>query len=120
MYKTLIVEDSATFRETLRSLLSSRFPHMDFEEAGDGREALNRLKDFLPDFVFMDIRLPGENGLELTKKIKACYSRPIVIILTAHDIPEYRQAAKESGANYFLTKDSSSTEEIWAVIEASL
>ena len=120
MCKTLIVEDSASFRETLRGLLSSRFPYMVFEEAGGGEEALIKLNGFLPDFVFTDIRLPGGNGLELTKKIKTWYSRPIVIILTANDIPEYRQAAKENGANHFFSKDSSSAEEIWAVMESSI
>ena len=120
MCKTLIVEDSASFRETLRGLLSSRFPYMVFEEAEGGEEALNKLNGFLPDFVFMDVQLPGENGLELTKKIKAWDSRPIVIILTAHDIPEYRQAAKENGANHFLSKNSSSAEEIWAVVDSSI
>jgi CheY-like chemotaxis protein len=93
---------------------------MVFEEAGGGEEALNKFNGFLPDFVFMDVRLPGENGLELTKKIKTWYSRPIVIILTSYDIPEYRQAAKENGANHFLSKDSSSAEEIWAVVDSSL
>ena len=120
MCKTLIVEDNAGFRATLRDLLSSRFPDMLFEESEGGEEAMERISDFSPDFVFVDIKLKGENGLELTKKIKATHSRAVVIILTAHDLPEYRQAAKENGANHFLSKDSSTAEEIWAVMDSSL
>jgi DNA-binding NarL/FixJ family response regulator len=120
MCKTLIVEDNAGFRETLRDLLSSRFPDMLFEESEGGKEVMDKISIFSPDFVFVDIKLKGENGLELTKKIKATYSRAIVIILTAHDLPEYRQAAKENGANHFLSKDSSTAGEIWAVMESCL
>ena len=120
MCKTLIVEDNTGFRDTLKNLLRSRFPHMVFEETAGGEEVLQKVNAFLPNFVFMDIKLPGENGLKLTKKIKCVYPSAIVIILTAHDLPEYRQAAKEIGANHFFSKDSSSAEEIWAVMESSL
>ena len=59
-----------------------------------------------PDIVFMDIQLPGENGLELTKKIKMIYPDVTVIILTGYDLPEYRQAARQSEADHFVSKDS--------------
>jgi len=54
----------------------------------------------------MDLRLPGENGLELTKKIKAQYPDIIVVIVTNYDVPEYRKAAFESRADHFISKDS--------------
>ena len=50
----------------------------------------------------MDIRLPGENGLELTKRIKMNYPDIIMVILTNYDLPEYREAARESMADYFV------------------
>jgi len=52
----------------------------------------------------MDIRLPGENGLELTKKIKKNYPDITVVIVTSYDLPEYREAARESMADYFVPK----------------
>jgi DNA-binding NarL/FixJ family response regulator len=55
----------------------------------------------------MDIRLPGENGLELTKKIKRNNPGIITVILTSYDLLEYRQAARESMADYFVPKGSS-------------
>jgi DNA-binding NarL/FixJ family response regulator len=66
----------------------------------------------------MDIKLPGENGLEVTRKMKARYSNIIVIILTSYDLPEYREAAGQFGADYFLSKGSSSREEIMTLVDS--
>ena len=107
MSKTLIVDDNVTFRQMLKESLYSRFPTMEIEEEPDGRDLFNRIDSFHPRIVFMDIRLPGENGLELTKKIKKNYPDIIIVILTSYDLPEYRQAARESMADHFVPKDSS-------------
>ena len=106
MCKTLIVDDNVTFRQSLKESLYSRFPTMEIEEEPDGRDLLNKIDTFDPKIVFMDIRLPGENGLELTKKIKENYPGIIIVILTSYDLPEYRQAARESMADYFVPKGS--------------
>ena len=116
--KTLIVEDSAIFRKLLKETLRSRYPSMEIFEAGDGEEAMQKINSDLPDLIFMDIKLPGENGLELTAKIKAKYPDVIVIILTSYDTPEYREAAVQAKANYFLTKGSSSKEGILKLVES--
>ncbi len=73
---------------------------------------------FLPQLIFMDIRLPGENGLSLTKKIKARYPAMQVIVLTSYDNPEYRDAALQSGASHFVSKDSLNFEEIATLIKS--
>ena len=116
-HKTLIVEDNDNFRQALRSLLSSRYPSMSFKEARDGREALSEVSAFDPDLIFMDIKLLGENGLELTGKIRASNSEVKIIILTSQDLPEYREAARAGGADHFLTKASSKASEIFALID---
>jgi DNA-binding NarL/FixJ family response regulator len=118
--KTLIVEDSAIFRKLLKKTLHSRYPSMEIFEAGDGEEAMQKINSDLPDLIFMDIKLPGENGLELTAKIKAKYPDVIVIILTSYDTPEYREAAVQAKANYFLAKGSSSKEGILKLVESIL
>ncbi len=105
--KALIVDDNVTFRQTLKESLRSRFPMMEIEEEPDGKSLFNKIDSFHPRIVFMDIRLPGENGLELTKKIKEKYPDIIIVILTSYDLPEYRQAARDSMADYFVLKDSS-------------
>ena len=106
MEHILIVEDNAFFLQFLKETLHSRFPSTEILGASNGEEALQKIKTLLPDAIFMDLRLPGENGLELTKRIKAQYPEVIVVILTNYDIPEYREAAYQCGADHFVSKDS--------------
>jgi len=106
MKRVLIVEDNAFFLQFFRETLHSRFPSLEISEAADGEEAMQKIKAFQPEAIFMDVRLPGESGLELTKKIKAQYPDIIVVIVTNYDLPEYRKAAYESRADHFVSKDS--------------
>lgn len=116
----LIVEDNTVFRTSLKEVLSRRFPHETILEASDGKEALERVDTLAPSLVFMDIRLPGANGLELTRTITKNYRDIVVIVLTSHDLPEYRDAAYRSGASYFLTKGIATSEEIMTLVESTL
>ena len=118
MLKTLIVDDSTTFRKTFRSALCERFPFMLIEEAQGATEALQKIKAFLPDVIFMDIRLPGESGLELTRRIKASHPEIAIIILTAYDLREYREAAYDGGADAFIPKSSLNLADIAALIKS--
>jgi DNA-binding NarL/FixJ family response regulator len=118
--RTLIVEDSVSFRQLLKESLLARFPKMEVLEAGDGAEALRKVKVFSPDLAIIDIQLPRENGLDLTKTLKAEYPDLKVIVLTIHDAPEYREAAYQSQANYFISKGSSTKEEILVLIQSAL
>jgi DNA-binding NarL/FixJ family response regulator len=68
----------------------------------------------------MDISLPGENGLELTRKIKADYPNVTIIILTSHDSPEYREAAIRSKADYFFSKGAISNDGIFTLVKSIL
>lgn len=119
-FKTFIVEDHDTFRQTLLEGLSTRFPRMIFAEASTGQEVLSKVESFLPDLIFMDIRIPGESGLSLTPKIKARHPETLVIILTSYDLPEYRQAAYDRGADDFLVKGSFTNEEVLNLVESIL
>ena len=117
MFQILIVEDNAPFRQSLREMLCEQFPTMRVEEAQDGEDALDKLETLSPHLVFMDIKLPGQSGLEVTRTIKARYPEVKVIILTSYDLPEYREAASQYGADYFLSKGSSSRDEILALVD---
>jgi len=117
--KVLIVEDSTLFRELFKETLHDRFPSIEIYEAVDGEETLLLVETFRPILIFMDIRLPGENGLELTKKVKARYPSIIVIILTGYDLPEYRESSSRY-ADYFFSKDSATTENILTLVESIL
>jgi DNA-binding NarL/FixJ family response regulator len=120
MFTVLIVEDDARFRKKLRNSLASRFPSVTFEEAADGKESLVKIDTFRPAIVFMDIRLPGETGLELTKKIKELFPAISVVILTSYDFPEYRDAAYQRGADAFLVKGRVTMVEIAKLIDSVL
>ncbi|MDY6987236.1 MAG: response regulator transcription factor [Thermodesulfobacteriota bacterium] len=106
MLKVLLVEDSTLFRKTFKDALHRRFPSVLIEEAADAEEALEKVTRFLPDVLFADVRLPGESGLELTRMIKKRYPETTVVILTHHDLPEYREAAHNVGADGFISKGS--------------
>ena len=71
--KTLIVDDNASFREIIKEKLRTLFPSMVIYEAAEGNEALQKVDALKPELVFMDIRLPGESGIQLTQKIKTRY-----------------------------------------------
>jgi DNA-binding NarL/FixJ family response regulator len=105
-FRILIVDDNDFFRQTLKTTLQASFPTIAIDEAADGGKALQKVDAFLPDLIFMDIQLPGENGLELTKKIKATHPNIPILILTTYDIQEYREAASQNRADRFLDKTS--------------
>jgi DNA-binding NarL/FixJ family response regulator len=104
--RTLIVEDNATYRGLFRDSLQSLFPSMMIQEATEGNEALQKVDTLQMELIFMDIGLPGEGGLQVTQRIKTNHPDTKVIILTAYDVPEYREAATRYGAICFLAKDS--------------
>jgi len=120
MAMTLLVDDDPRFRETLKEILCSRFPSMDIAEAAETGEALKKIEGRVPDLIFMDIQLPGENGLFLTRRIKKSHPSLPVIILTNHDLPEYREAASDYGADAFLSKQETSLTELVETVEALL
>ncbi len=121
MFRTLLVEDSRSFRSATREMLQSNFPSMGIEEAESGGQALQKLGFLEPDLVFMDIKLPDVNGVGLTKDIKLGHAGVVVVILSSYDLPEYRQAAFRAGADCFISKDSPTCmEDILARVNGAL
>ena len=120
MPNALIVEDSAIFRKLLKETLLSGFPFLEVSEAADAEEALLKINSLSPDLIFMDIKLPGESGLDLTKKVKSKHPNIIIVILTAYDVPEYREAAYQFKADHFLSKGSASRESILTLVDSIL
>ena len=119
-FRVLIVEDSTLFRQLFKEVLNNRFPSVEVYEATEGGEALLQVETLRPNLIFMDIRLPGENGLQLTKKIKAQFPDMIVIIITNYDLQEYREAAFQYNANHFLSKGSATKEDILTLVDSIL
>ncbi len=107
--RILLVDDSPTFLES-----ATRFLAMDarLEIIGrvlSGGEALEQVPRLCPDLVLMDLAMPGMNGLEATRRIKAQPSAPYIVILTLNDSREYRDAALAVGADGFVTKSEFGT-----------
>ena len=120
MFKALIVEDDPLFRQILKEILASKFSPSPIEEAANAEEALRQLDMNRFDLVFMDIKLPGMNGLELMKRIKKSLPGIPVIILTNHDTQQYRDVAFQCGADYFISKSSSIGKEIETAVQSAL
>ncbi len=116
-FRVLLVEDSTLFRQLFKETLHDRFPSVEIYEATNGEDALLQVETSRPNLIFMDIRLPGINGLELTRKIKTLHPDTVVIILTGYDLPEYREVSRRC-ADYFFSKDSSTTESIFTLIKS--
>jgi DNA-binding NarL/FixJ family response regulator len=116
--KTLIVEDNATFRKAFSDVLKDLFPAMRIEEAANAKEALDKARGFAPDLIFMDIRLGQQNGLELTKKIRQDDSKATIVVLTDYNLPEYREAAFQCGADDFVVKGSLNLPAVKALIQS--
>ena len=105
MFNTLLVEDNISYRQILSDVLLLHFPLIGVDEAGDGREALSKVECQRPDLIFMGNQLPGENGMDVTKKIKRMYDDIVIVILSTNNLPEHRQQAFRNGADYFLSKE---------------
>ena len=120
VFKILIVDDNAFFRQSLKEMLQSRFPSVEIHEASDGKRARQKIKSLSPHLLFMDINLPGESGLVLTQKMKARYPNIIIALLSGWDLPEYRESSIRCKADYFLFKGSATREKIFALVESVL
>jgi DNA-binding NarL/FixJ family response regulator len=119
MVTSLLVEDNKFFRQSFKKILKDRFPILMIIEAGTCQEALQMCVDCLPDLAFVDINLPDGNGLELSRNLRSKHPKIIILILTSHDLPEYRQAASACGVNYFFPKDCNH-EVLLSMVEAEL
>ena len=121
MFNTLLVDHNVCYRQTLSDVLLLHFPLIGVDEACSGREALSKVEYLRPNLIFMDISLPEENGLEVTKEIKRVYNDIVIVILTSNDQPEYRQQAFRNGVDYFLSKqDDFCLEKILARVDVTL
>ncbi len=118
MLRVLIVEDNRIFREAIKKRLNDNFPSMIVEEASNSEETLQKINKAPPHLIFMDVRLPGVNGLQLTQKIKKDFPGINIAILTDYDLPEYRQAANQYGADRFFVKGAFNWDEVEALIQS--
>ncbi len=118
MVRVLLVEDNRNFREAFKLNLCELLPNLLIDEAENADEALQKVNAAPPHLIFMDIRLPGMNGLQLTRRIKKDFPTIRVVMLTGYDLPEYRQASVQYGAEGFFVKESLAWEEVKDLVES--
>ncbi|CAL9477127.1 response regulator [Streptomyces sp. enrichment culture] len=106
MTTVLIVDDQPLQRFGFRMLLESQDDVVVAGEAGTGAEAVRLAAELRPDVALMDIRMPGMDGIEATRRIVASGGRTRVLILTTFDLDEYAYAGLRAGASGFLLKDA--------------
>ena len=119
MSRAMIFESNSIFQEILKNIFSSRFPSVELLAVADALGAMEKVEGFHPDLILIDIKLPGDNALDLTRKIKTSHPEFTVIFLCSYDMPEYREMASRHGADYFMVKDSPTGDYI-AMIESVL
>jgi DNA-binding NarL/FixJ family response regulator len=102
----LIVDDQPMQRFGFRMLLESQDDMTVVGEAGNGAEAVRQAAELHPDVVLMDIRMPGLDGIEATRRIVASGARTRVLIVTTFDLDEYAYKGLRAGASGFLIKDA--------------
>ena len=102
MAKILVVDDEASIREALRQLFE--YEHHEVSLAGQAAEAMDRLRSLHPDIIFLDVKLPGMNGLELLGRIKEEDPSAMVVMISGHGTIDTAVEATRRGAYDFLEK----------------
>ena len=104
MIKVMIADDQELMRDSLQILLSSKDDIQIVALAKDGKEVLELIPAAMPDFILMDILMPGMDGVTCTKYVKERYPSIQVIVLTTFDDDEYIYDALKYGASSYLLK----------------
>lgn len=101
--RIMIVDDHAGVRKLIRKLVGA--PGDTFLECATGEDAIQAARDFGADYVTMDINLPGVNGLEAMRSIRAIAPASRVVIVTSYDQPYLRKTAHDAGALAYVLKE---------------
>ena len=117
--RVLIVEDNQTFRETLHLLFELRPEVRVVASVASGDEAPDACREYEPDVVLMDYRMPGMNGAEATRAVLQAYPQARVVCLTASITQNEVDELARAGVVRCLTKDEGFDEIIAAVRDAA-
>ena len=105
LIRVVIADDEPLIRMDLKELLEESSTCKVVAEAKDGNEAVKAVNEFMPDIVFMDIRMPNKDGIEAAKEIQASLKKRVpIIMLTAYSQPELYEEASKAGVFAYLTK----------------
>ena len=105
MYRVLIADDEGIMREALKNIITSNFGNeCELAFAKTGRAVIELAETFRPDVAFMDIQMPGINGIQAIREIQKFNSTTLFVIITAYDKFDYAKEAVNLGVMEYLTK----------------
>ncbi|WP_406685718.1 response regulator [Rossellomorea vietnamensis] len=110
MIKLLIVDDEQLEREGMQTILQKNFPGLDIQQAKNGMMAVEMAKEYAPDLILMDIKMPVMNGLEAMEIINGEQPHIKFIMVTAYDTFSYMKAAIKLGVKDYILKPSKASE----------
>lgn len=113
--RILLADDHTIVRQGIRALLDAQEGIEVVGEAEDGRQAVEKVKELVPDIVVIDITMPNLNGIEATRQIKKINDKIKVLVLTVHDNEEYVHQILQAGASGYLLKESAVSDLISAI-----
>jgi len=113
--KILLADDHAIMRDGIRALLSLYDDIEIVGEASEGKEAVEKTGELMPDVVVMDIAMPGMDGLEATRRIKKNNPKVKILVLTQHDNREYILSAIKAGTAGYVPKKALGSELVSAI-----
>ena len=114
--KVLITDDHVFYREGVRALLSSVHEIEVVGEANNGDEAIAQTSELKPDVILMDLKMPGMNGIDATRRIHETHPKVGVLVITMFDDDDSVFAAMRAGARGYLLKDADKDEVVRAIV----
>ena len=108
--RIVLADDHVLVRDGIKALLEDEKDILVIDEASNGDEALEVIKNNTPDLLIVDIRMPKKNGIEVVKIVKETYKDLKALVLSMHDSEEYVVQAIEAGADGYLLKGASKEE----------
>jgi DNA-binding NarL/FixJ family response regulator len=100
----MTVDDQALFLAAARDVISATAGFELIAEASSGPEAIDLFTRFQPDLVLMDVRMPGVDGLETTRRLRAMRPDAVVVLISLEDVTDMAAATAQSGAVAFIRK----------------
>jgi DNA-binding NarL/FixJ family response regulator len=104
----LIIDDHPLFREGLKAIIGRNHRFEVVEQAGNGHDGLQKVRELKPDLALVDMSLPDQSGIQLTREIKNASPKTRIMIITMHSKIDYIVKAFQAGATGYVIKESTS------------
>jgi DNA-binding NarL/FixJ family response regulator len=113
--RVVLAEDNEAVRQGIRRLLNKAPDITVVGEATDGLEALKMVHELGPDILLLDVEMPHLSGIEVARRLRKERKRPMILVLSAYDDPQYKVAMLAHGASAYLLKDEAPAQIVEAV-----